>query len=133
MTLRIQTNTEVPEDTATLGRKPLGENDGYRVIGDQSLQLVRDEDLADIYAPTGRDAVSPALLSMATIFQFLEDVPDREAAEMVVMRLDWKYALHLPLDYAGFHPTDLCHFRLPGGQNPACLSTPRSRFVRLCA
>jgi len=104
-------NTEIPEDTATLGRKLLKENNRYRVIGDHLPEIVRDEDFADIYASTGRDAVSPALLSMVTIFQFLEDVPDREAAEMVVMRLDWKYALHLPLDYAGFHPTDLCYFR----------------------
>lgn len=111
MTLRIRTNTEIPEDIATLGRKLLKENNRYRVIGDHLPGIVRDEDFADIYASTGRDAVSPALLSMVTLFQFLEDVSDREAAEMVVMRLDWKYALHLPLDYAGFHPTDLCNFR----------------------
>jgi transposase len=111
MTLRIRTNTEIPEDTATLGQKLLKENNRYRVIGDHLPDIVGDEDFTDIYAPTGRDAVSPALLSMVTIFQFLEDVPDREAAEMVVMRVDWKYALHLPLDYAGFHHTDLCYFR----------------------
>lgn len=111
MTLRIRTNTEIPEDTATLGRKLLKANSRYRVIGDHLPEIVCDEDFADIYAPTGRNAVSPALLSMVTIFQFLEDVPDREAAEMVVIRVDWKYALHLPLDYAGFHPTDLCNFR----------------------
>jgi len=46
-----------------------------------------------------------------TIFQFMEDLPDREAADAVVTRLDWKYALHLSLDYAGFDFTDLCHFR----------------------
>jgi len=41
----------------------------------------------------------------------MERVPDRVAAEWVVSRLDWKYALHLPLDYAGFHFTDLLAFR----------------------
>jgi len=41
----------------------------------------------------------------------LEKVPDRQAAEWVVSRIDWKYALHLSLTYAGFHFYDLCAFR----------------------
>jgi transposase len=50
-------------------------------------------------------------LALVTVFQFMEDLPDREAAEQVVVRLDWKYALHLPLDDAGFDFSCLCYFR----------------------
>lgn len=64
-----------------------------------------------MYKTTGRQAVWPSLLAMVTLFQFLEKVPDREAARMVVTRLDWKYALHLPLDYLGFDFSILCDFR----------------------
>jgi transposase len=111
MTLRIRELSEMPADTAELGRKLLKEDDPYRVIGDQLSDIVRDEDFATMYAETGRDAVWPSLLAMVTLFQFQENIPDREAAEMVVKRLDWKYALHLPLDYAGFHFTDSHNFR----------------------
>jgi len=111
MTLRIRELSKMPADTAELGRKLLKEDDPYRVIGDRLSDIVRDEDFATMYAETGRDAVWPSLLAMVTLFQFQEDIPDREAAEMVVKRLDWKYALHLSLDYAGFHFTDLHNFR----------------------
>jgi transposase len=46
-----------------------------------------------------------------TIFQFVEKLPDRAAAQMAVMRLDWKYALRQSLDWTGFHYSDLCNFR----------------------
>jgi transposase len=52
------------------------------------------------------------LLSLVTVFQMLEKVTDRIAAEMVSTRMDWKYALHLPLLYTGFHFTDLYAFRV---------------------
>jgi transposase len=34
-----------------------------------------------------------------TLFQFAEVLPDRQAAEEVRGRIDWKYALALPLMY----------------------------------
>jgi hypothetical protein len=48
----------------------------------------------------------PLLMALVTVFQFLEKVPDRSVAERVLSRIDWKYALRLPLGYAGFHFTD---------------------------
>jgi transposase len=45
------------------------------------------------------------------IFQFLERVPDRQAAELVKYHLGWKLALNLTLKADGFHPTTLVHFR----------------------
>ena len=111
MSLRMRELNEIPADTAGLGQKLLKERDPYRVIGEQLRDIVGDEDFVEMYAETGRAAVWPSLLAMVTLFQFQEDIPDREAAEMVVKRIDWKYALHLPLEYAGFHFTDLHYFR----------------------
>jgi transposase len=45
------------------------------------------------------------------IFQFLERVPDRQAAELVKYHLGWKLALNLKLGAEGFHPTSLVNFR----------------------
>ena len=46
-----------------------------------------------------------------TVLQATEHCSDRVAAEMVRSRIDWKYALHLPLAYAGFDASVLCEFR----------------------
>ena len=64
-----------------------------------------------MYSDIGRSSINPVILSLVTIFQFLEDIPDRVAASFVKVRLDWKYALRLPLHDTGFHYSDLCNFR----------------------
>lgn len=43
--------------------------------------------------------------------QFMEDLPDRQAAEAVRSRIDWKYALSLELGDPGFDFSVLCEFR----------------------
>src|SRR4051812_40020699 len=111
MTLRRRDLREVPEDIAVIGERVLGEGDPYRVIGEQLADLVEDEQFAGLYDGRGRAAISPSVLALVTIFQFLEDLPDREASRQVVVRLDWKYALHLPLGYRGFDFSCLSYFR----------------------
>lgn len=103
--------TRIPPEIAVWGQKVLPQANSYRVIGDHLGDILRDEQFAQMYESTGRKAVSPSLLAMVTIFQFQESLPDREATQMVLTRLDWKYALHLSLDYPGFHYSDLCYFR----------------------
>ena len=111
MTLRERDMSRMPDDIGGIGQRVLREDDPYRVIGEQLADLVGDEQFAALYEPTGRAAVSPSLLALVTIFQFLEDLPDREAARQVVVRLDWKYALHLPLGDGGFDFSCLSYFR----------------------
>jgi hypothetical protein len=48
---------------------------------------------------------------MVTVLQALEGLTDRQAAECVRMRIDWKYALSLPLDHEGFDASVLTEFR----------------------
>jgi transposase len=119
MTLQARDGAPMPADTGELGRALLRADDPYRVLGERLADVVRDEDFAGLYEPTGRAALSPAMLALVTVFQFLEGVPDRQAARAVAVRLDWKYALHLPLGYRGFDFTCLHYFRprvLDGGR-----------------
>src|SRR5215212_7953104 len=111
MTLRERDLGAMPGDIGELGRRVLGEGDPYRVIGERLADLVEDGEFAELYEPRGRAAISPSLLALVTVFQFLEDLPDREAARQVVVRLDWKYALRLPLGYGGFDFSCLSYFR----------------------
>lgn len=112
MSLQWQLRREVPEDTAELGRVVLAPDNIYRQIGDRFHELWPDQSVFEpMYCDTGRGAVPPLLLSLVTVFQMQEKLPDRIAAAMVASRIDWKYALHLPLTYPGFHFTDLLAFR----------------------
>lgn len=59
-----------------------------------------------------------------TLFQFAEGLPDRQAAEAVRGRIDWKYALALSLTDPGFDSTVLSEFRsrlVEGGTEQALL------------
>ena len=111
MTLHPRDLTSVPADTAALAEQLLPATNPYRVLGDHLADLFADIEFAPLYTSRGRAAISPSLLALVTLFQFLENVPDREAAEMVRVRVDWKYALHLPLADPGFDYTCLCYFR----------------------
>jgi transposase len=50
-------------------------------------------------------------LALITIFQFMEHLTDRQAADAVRDRLAWKYALSLELTDTGFDHTVLSEFR----------------------
>jgi transposase len=45
------------------------------------------------------------------VLQFVEDLSDRQAAEAVRARIDWKYLLGLELTDVGFDFSVLCEFR----------------------
>jgi transposase len=110
--LKWRLSRSVPADTAALGQILLAVTDIYRQIGDRFDELIPAEDVfSPMYSHKGMGAVSPLLLALVTILQVMEKLPDRVAAGYVVTRLDWKYALHLPLGYLGFHFTDLHAFR----------------------
>ena len=111
MTLQPTDHQAIPPETAELGQKLLEEDNPYRLVGERLADLMQDEDFNALYSLIGGPALSPVLLALVLVFQMLEKLPDRLAAQAVRLRIDWKYALHLPLDYPGFHFTNLSHFR----------------------
>lgn len=135
MSLQWELAREVPADTAEVVEPLLKPDNVYRQIGERFDELLPEEsEFACLYQDTGRGAISPLLLALVTVFQMLEKLPDRTAAQYVVSRLDWKYALHLPLSYAGFHYSDLCAFRerlLEHGQERLLFDLFLKRLVEL--
>ena len=68
--------------------------------------------LARLYsARQGRPAQEPVRLIGATLLQFMEGLPDREAAAACTWDGRWKLALHMEVDEPGFHPTTLLKYR----------------------
>jgi transposase len=80
-------------------------------VRDQLDGLWEDEDFAGWYPRDGRPGISPAQLATVSVLQFLLELSDRDAAEAVRCRTDFKYALGLDLDDPGFHHSVLGDFR----------------------
>src|SRR5713226_979263 len=111
MSLKTRFPAEIPEETRAFVEALLAEDSVYRLIGREVEQMLMDEEFEDLYAEDGRPGINAVVLALITIFQFLEKLPDRAAASMAVMRLDWKYALRQEVSWRGFHYSDLCNFR----------------------
>ncbi len=111
MSLQARWNMEIPSDTSQVGCEILAENDPYRLVGEGVNEFLSLEDYISLYSDLGRGAICPIKLSLVTVFQYLENLPDREAARRAVTGIDWKYALHVPLTWRGFHFSDLSNFR----------------------
>jgi len=98
-------------DTASLPHRVAPES-FYGRMGAVAEMLFQDDDLKELYdLATGRPSLPPSLLSGVVLLQFYDDVSDGEAVERTLYDVRWKVALHLPLDYAGFDPSSLSHFR----------------------
>jgi Transposase DDE domain/Transposase domain (DUF772) len=102
------------ESLGSIAADLFDETDKYRLFARKVWPLLaaRREELAQCYQPdNGRPGLEPVVLLGVLIFQFLERVPDRQAAQLVKYHLGWKLALNLRLGAEGFHPSSLVHFR----------------------
>lgn len=111
MSLKPAPSRPMPADLAVLGAKLLPADRPYRLIGDQLYATYQNADFVDLYPTEGQPGLQPVDLLFVLAFQALEQLGDRAAADAVRVRLDWKYALHLPLDAPGFNFSVLSEFR----------------------
>ncbi|CAM4410779.1 IS1182 family transposase [Deinococcus marmoris] len=111
MSLHPQPWGDVPEETARVARASFPKGNTIMRLRDEFGALYQDEDFAALFPRHGQPAWSPWRLALITVYQFLEQLSDRSAADAVRGRLDWKYALSLELDDSGFDHTVLSEFR----------------------
>jgi len=100
--------------TAALTGKLFGPTDRYRLMA-QKIYPVLVQARAELErcycADNGRVALEPVILLGVSLLQYLEDVPDRQAVEMLRYHAGWNLALNCQLGEQAFHPTSLVHFR----------------------
>jgi transposase len=101
----------VPDDTARVAHAAFRTRNPYLILRDRLGTLFTDADFADLYPKRGQPAYAPWRLALVTLMQFREGLSDRQAAEAVRGRIDWKYLLALDLDDPGFDRSVLCEFR----------------------
>src|SRR3712207_929961 len=102
---------EVPAETARIAKKAFRRGALPIRIRDELGGWCGDEQFAAAYPVRGAPGISPAQLAMVTVLQFTEALTDRQAADAVRGRLDWKYCLGLGLDGEGFDFSVLREFR----------------------
>ena len=81
------------------------------LVRDKLGEWLSDEQFAGAYGVRGKPGWPPSRLALVTIFQKAENLTDRQAAEQVRTRIDWKYALGLDLADPGFDHSVLSEFR----------------------
>src|SRR4051794_18036595 len=108
----------VPEATARIARAAFRKGNPLLKLRDELGSVFADADFADLFPKLGQPGLPPWRLALVTVLQFRENLPDRQAAEAVRARIDWKCLLGLELDDPGFDHSVLCEFRsrlLAGG------------------
>lgn len=101
----------VPEDTFHAARRIYSIQHGYLRIGDQLSKILAAIDLRLLDPSAGLDGDTVLRLALTTAFQYSEGLPDQAASEATLRRIDWKYALFLPVNHPGISPAALCAFR----------------------
>src|SRR5438128_9300217 len=125
---------EVPADTARVARKAFRKGALAIRARDELGAWYDDAAFAAAYGVRGKPGISPAQLAVVTVLQFTENLTDRQAADAVRGRLDWKYCLGLSLEDEGFDFSVLSEFRarlVAGGLESTIFEALLGRLVEL--
>jgi transposase len=111
MSLKPHDIPPVPEETARVARAAFPHGSPYLTFRDALGTIFQNEDFAALFPTWGQPGLPPWRLALITIMQFREQLSDRQAAEAVRARIDWKYLLSLELSDPGFNYSVLSEFR----------------------
>jgi transposase len=111
MSLRPHVIVPIPEETVRVARAAFPKGTPYLTLRDALGSIFQDDDFAAFFPKNGQPGLPPWRLALVTILQFRENLADRQAAEAVRARIDWKYLLGLELTDPGFDFSVLSEFR----------------------
>jgi len=121
----------IPADTARVARVSFPKGNPHMRIRDELGVFYQDEAFAALFAVRGQPAESPWRPALTLVLRYPENLSDRQAADAVQGRIDWKYALPLELTDPGFDASVLSEFHgrlVAGGAEQTLLDTMRARF-----
>src|SRR6266498_761335 len=102
----------IPEETVRIARAACPKGTLAMRLRDTLAELYQDEQFAALYPVEGQPVYARWRLAIVTVLQYVEGLTDRQAADAVRERIDWKYSLGLELTDAGFDFSLLSEFRL---------------------
>ena len=111
MSLHAAPSTPIPAETVRVAHAAFPKGTLCMQMRDTLGPLYEDGQFAALFSSTGQPAEAPARLALVLVLQFAEGLSDRQAADAVRGRIDWKYALALELTDPGFDASVLSEFR----------------------
>ncbi|HWR66421.1 MAG TPA: hypothetical protein VN364_09905 [Bellilinea sp.] len=102
---------DIPAETSIAARNLYNVQHIYLRIGDHMDSILNRVDVGMFDATSRLSTPTLTRLGLASAFQLAEGLADPQAAESTYQRLDWKYALFLPVKHPGISEHELCHFR----------------------
>ena len=111
MSMYPQELGEIPAETVRVARAAFPKGTLAMRLRDELGAVYQDEHFADLYSQRGQPAYAPWRLAVVTILQYTDNLTDRQAADAVRARIDWKYCLGLELTDEGFDFSLLSEFR----------------------
>src|SRR5215471_8041175 len=111
MSLHPQPIPAIPEETVRIAHAVLPKGNVWMQMRDELGTLYEDHDFQDLFMSRGQPAETPWRLALVSLMQYGEGLTDRQAADAVRTRIDWKYVLSLELTDKGFDFSVLSEFR----------------------
>lgn len=109
--LQPQQRTENPKMNRVVARTASANGRVFLTLRDELGPVFEDERIPLLYPGTGRPTESPARLALVTTVQFLANLTDQDAADVVRGRIDWKYGLGRELTDPDLHYSTLTELR----------------------
>ena len=88
MSLRPEPISEIPTETVRVARAAFPKGTSVTQLRDEFSALYQDEDFRELDPTRGQPGLAPWRLALVTVFQFLEHLSDRQAADAVRARID---------------------------------------------
>lgn len=101
----------IPPETARAARAIFGSNNYYIILGDRLANILSGYTPPACLGPGWEHRLSIPVLPLLTLFQYMEWLTDRQTMDAFRSRADWKYALHIPMNYHGIPEGVLCQYR----------------------
>ena len=90
MSLHPQPSTPVPPQTRRVAQAAFPRGNCYLPLRDTLGTLYDDALFADLFPQRGQAAQAPWQLAVVTLLPFAENRSDRQSADAVRSRIDWK-------------------------------------------
>ncbi len=90
MSLHPQAFCPIPEETVRVAHAAYPKGNVYMRVRDELGVIYDDHSFAPLFAQCGQPAEAPWRLLLISVMQFAEGLSDRQAADAVRGRLDWK-------------------------------------------
>ncbi len=90
MSLHRREIPPIPEETMRVARAAFPRGNVYIRMRDELGTIYEDHLCAHLFPARGQPAESPWRLALTTVMQFAEGLSDRQAADAVRSRIDWK-------------------------------------------